>query len=394
MALSRPLLIHAGLVLNDSPYLGRPNVFEIDLDAIASNVAEIRRFVGPDVQIFAAMKANAYGFGLLEVAPVIQQAGIDRICVADLAEAVRLRKSGITIPILLYAGNLVDDALVRVVEGMHLTSTITDIEAARSYASSARGSIGLFAKVDVGLERLGIPYEQAREVVCEAARLPNIRLDGIYTHLHVPEPGGPADYVEWQLRRFEALLEQVRAAGVTVEVAVAASTPVVPTYGAGGLNGIDVGRLIYGSLRADRDASGPLNIRSAFKSLRSRIIQCKTITRTEYLNLAPFPVRPGLRMGIAPIGYSDGIESLNCGYALVRGRQAPILGAFSLEHTRLDLTDIPDATIGDEVVFVGSQDGAEITPDAVAMHLDLNQPARMATSVRESVRREYLRSST
>ena len=380
--------------MTDPHDLGRPNVFVIDLDAIASNVLEIRRFVGPGVRIFAAMKANAYGFGLLEVAPVIQQAGADTICVADLGEAVRLRTGGITIPILLYAGNLVDDALVRVVEDMRLTGTITDIGGARSYSSLARGPVAVFAKVDVGLERLGIPFDHAADIICEAARLPNIHLEGVYTHLHVPRQDGPEEYVQWQLRRFNHLLDEVRAAGVAVDIAVAASTPLVPRYGAGGLNGVDVGRLIYGSLRSDRDATGSMNIRSAFRSLRSRLIQCKLVTRTEYLGYAPFPIRSGMRLGIAPIGYADGIDLLNCGFALVRGRRAPLLGGTSLEHTRLDLTDIPQASVGDEVVFVGSQDGSEITPDEVAVHLALDQPARMATSVRPSVRREYLRSST
>jgi alanine racemase len=380
--------------LNDPHDLARPNVFEIDLDAIASNVLEIRRFVGSDVRIFAAMKANAYGFGLLEVAPVIQQAGVDTICVADLSDAVRLRNDGITIPILLYAGNLVDDALVRAVEDMRLTGTVTDIEVARCYSSLARGLVRVFAKVDVGLERLGIPFDQAADVVCEVARLPNLHLDGVYTHLHVPDPAGPPGYVQWQLQRFNVVLEKVRATGVAVNVAVAASTPVVPRYGAGGLNGIDVGRLIYGSLRSDRDATGSMNIRNAFRSLRSRLIQCRPVARTGHLGEAPFPIRPGMRMGIAPIGFADGMDFLNCGFALVRGCRAPLLGTPSLEHTRLDLTEIPQARVGDEVAFVGSQEGAEITPDDVLAHLGVAQPARMATSVRESVRRVYLRSAT
>ncbi|MFI5259333.1 MAG: alanine racemase [Candidatus Limnocylindrales bacterium] len=380
--------------MNDLHDLARPNVFEIDLDAIASNVLEIRRFVGSDVRIFAAMKANAYGFGLLEVAPVIQRAGVDTICVADLSDAVRLRNAGITIPILLYAGNLVDDVLVRAVEDMRLAGTVTDIEVARSYSSLARGPVRVFAKVDVGLERLGIPFDQAADVVCEVARLPNLRLDGVYTHLHVPDPAGPAEYVQWQLRRFDLVLERVRAAGVAVNVAVAASTPVVPRYGAGGLNGIDVGRLIYGSLRRDRDATGSMNIRNAFRSLRSRLIQCRPVARTAHLGEAPFAIRPGMRMGIAPIGFADGLDFLNCGVALVRGCRAPLLGGPSLEHTRLDLTEIPQARVGDEVVFVGSQEGAEITPDDVLAYLGVGQPARMATSVRESVRRMYLRSAT
>jgi alanine racemase len=376
-----------GMLLDHS----RPNVFEIDLDAIAANVLELRRFVGPEVRIFAAMKANGYGFGLVEVAAVLQQSGVDAVCVADLSDAARLRGSGISLPILLYGGNLVDATFVRGIEELDLWATITDIEVARSYSLLARSNVTVFLKVDVGLERLGVPVEDAADVLCDVLQLPQLRLEGIYTHVHVPSGTDTQEYVHWELARFAALLEEMRKRGVVPPVAMAASTPVLPIAGACGLNGIDVGRLIYGSLRSDRDSTGPMRIRNAFKSVRSRLIQCKAITRTEYLSEAPFPIRPGMRMGIVPMGYGDGLDSLNCGYALVRGRRVPLLAGPSLEHTRLDLTEVPEARVGDEVVFVGTQDGAEVTLDEVLEHLGFEQPARMAAAVRDSVRRVYSR---
>ena len=190
------------------------------------------------------------------------------------------------------------------------------------------------------------------------------------------------------------MVREARDAGLTFPIAMAASTPVVPVVGCGGLDAIDVGRLVYGSLRTTRDRTGSMHIRCAFGALRSRLIQVKDIVRHEHLAEAPIPIRPGMRIGIAPIGYADGIESLNCGHALVRGRRVPLVNGSSLEHTRLDLTDVPEAWIGDEVVFVGSQGGAEITPDEVLEYLDLAQPARMATAVRDSVARVYLRTKT
>ncbi len=335
------------------------------------------------------MKANAYGFGLLEVAPVLVDAGVDVVCVADLSDAVQLRQSGLSIPILLYAGNLVDAALVRRIEELDLTATITDVGVARAYSSLAASRIRVLAKVDVGLERLGIPFDIAADVIRESARLPNLRFEGVYAHLHAATSDGPQSYFEWQLARFRTLLEDLRASGVAVETAAAASTPVLTRLGTGGLNSVDVGRLIYGSLRTDRDVTGPMVIRNAFRSLRSRLIQCKPISRTEHLAEAPFAVHDGMRLGIVPIGYSDGMDMLNCGYTLVRGRRAPLLGSPSLEHTRLDLTGIPDAVLGDEVVIVGSQAGEVITTDDVLVHLGLEQPAKMATSVGPAVRRLY-----
>jgi len=373
------------------PHPSRPNTFEIDLDAIAANVSEIRRFVGPGVRIFVAMKANAYGFGLVEVACVLEECGVDTLCVADLADASRLRANGITLPILMYAGSRIDADFVRGVEGLNLWATITDLAAATAYSRLAASELGCFVKIDVGLERLGIPVGRAAADLRDVARLPQLRLEGVYTHLHVPDEAVANGYVHWQLERFGALVRETRDAGLSIPTAMAASTPVVPLVGSSGLEAIDVGRLIYGSLRATRDQSGSMHIRNAFSSLTSRLIQVKEIGRREHVAEAPFPIQPHMRIGIAPIGYADGIESLNCGVALVRGRRVPLLGGSSLEHTRLDLTAAPEAEVGDEVVFVGRQEGAVITPDEVLEHLALDQPARMATAVRESVARVYLR---
>lgn len=369
----------------------RPNVFEIDLDAIVANVREIRRFVGPGVRIFVAMKANAYGFGLVEVADILEESGIDAMCVADLMEAARLREHGIETPILLYAGSAIDEEFVRDAQNLGLWLTIPDFEAAATYARLARSELTCFVKVDVGLERLGIPADEAGETLLRIGELPHLRLAGIYTHLHVPDEATQDGYVDWQLERFAAVVRGARAHGPSLPIAMAASTPIVPGKGPAGFDAVDVGRLIYGSLRVDRAQSGSLQLRNAFAGLRSRLIQCKSVSRSDYLEEAPFEVRPGMRIGIAPMGYADGLESLNCGVALVRGRRVAILPGPSLEHTRLDLSDVADGAVGDEVVFVGRQDNAEITPDEVLRHLDIRQPARMATAVRHSVTRVYLR---
>ena len=372
----------------------RPNVFEIDLDAIAGNVAEIRRFVGPDVRVFVAMKANAYGFGLLEVARVLEECGVDAMCVADLADAARLRDAGITSSILLYAGSHIDARFVGGVEELGLWVTVTDLEAAEAYAGLARSEITCFVKVDAGLERLGVPVSDAPSTLQRISRMSRLHVGGVYTHLHVPDGVVPDGYVQWQLERFGSLVRDARAAGLSVPVAMAASTPIVPDAGAAGFDAIDVGRLIYGSLPAGWDYGGRLRIRNAFSGLRSRLIQCKSIARSEHVVDAPFPIRSGMRIGIVPMGYADGLESLNCGVALVRERRVPMVAGSSLEHTRLDLTDVPEARTGDEVVFVGRQGAAEITPAEVLTYLGLQQPARMATAVRESVVRHYLRAAT
>ena len=106
-----------------------------------------------------------------------------------------------------------------------------------------------------------------------------------------------------------------------------------------------------------------VNLKRALVGLKSHLIQVKTVTRTEFREQAPVPLRENMRIGVMPIGLRDGMASLSCGEVLVRGERVSVLGGFSLEHTRIDLTDVPGAEVGDEVAIFGRQGAAEITPE-------------------------------
>jgi alanine racemase len=135
-------------------------------------------------------------------------------------------------------------------------------------------------------------------------------------------------------------------------------------------------------------------IRNAFLSLRSRLIHCRPVEQQDRASPSPFPVRAGMRIGVAPIGYSDGIDGLHCGVALVRGRRVPIVGGANLEHIRLDISSVPGAQAGDEVVFVGRRGAEEITVTEVLAARGLDRPTRLSAAVRESVPRVYRAASS
>ena len=125
---------------------------------------------------------------------------------------------------------------------------------------------------------------------------------------------------------------------------------------------------------------GPLNVgadlQPAFHSLTSRIIHAREIERERFLDLAPFPLRAGMRFGVIPIGLRDGMAALHCGEVLVGGRRAAILGPLSLEHTRVDLSGTPEAKVGDEVVIIGRQGDGAIDPDEVGRAPGLRRQGR------------------
>ncbi|MBI3514716.1 MAG: alanine racemase, partial [Proteobacteria bacterium] len=341
----------------------RPNRFEVDLGAIAQFTRNIRGLVGRDATVFAALKCNAYGFGLLPVARTVLASGADAIAVVDRADAIALRQAGIGAPLLVYPGGVATPAAVAACAAHDLIPTLIDLESAALYSRLTPRRLDVAIKIDIGQERLGFAADAAVEAITAIAAMPNLRVRIVNSHPNVPEPPS-RDYLEWQLGRFEAICGALAGRGIDVPIRMVASSKILSVLGRLAFNAVDPGQMYFGAFRAAGDVPW-LTQRQAFRKLSSRLIHVRVLVRDAFLAEAPFPVRPGLRMGVIPIGTSDGVGRLHAGAALVRGRRAPVLGGPSLEHMRLDLTEIPEAAVGDEVVLIGEQGAAAITPDAV-----------------------------
>jgi alanine racemase len=370
-----------------APPLLRPSWMEIDLDAPAENLRSVRQLVGPGRKIFAVLKADGYGFGVREMAEVFVAAGADALAFADLTDAVWMRRQGVALPILVFP-NFLPEAAKEVI-AHRLIPALTDLDEARAFAAAAREPLEVFVKVDAGLERLGVPAEQAVKVIAAIAQMPELRLGGVCTHLHASS-GSARDYVDWQFGRFTAVLDGLAAAGVQVPVKLAASSPLVMQHGHTYLTAVDPGSMLYG---VPQSFSTPpaIPLRPALRALKCRLIQVKELLpRERFADEAPFPVPAAMRLGIVPMGAADGLANLHVGRVLVGGRTVSILSGPSLEHTRVDLTEVPDARPGDEVVVIGRQGEAEITPAEVAARHGL-APHGVALAVRDRVARVYVR---
>jgi alanine racemase len=362
----------------------RPNVLQIDLDAAAHNVRAVRTLVGAERTLFAVVKADGYGFGAVEMGETFLANGADSLAVADLAEGVRLRERGIAAPILVYPNSLPGAAADTLGHG--LIPTLVDLDAARAYAEAARGPCPIFVKVDVGLERLGIPAEQAVKTILAMLELSPLRLAGLCAHPHAE--GGDAAYADWQLARFTGVVDELEARGVRVPIRLVAATPWVLRFPHTYLNAVDPGRMLYGITMPGE--TPPVPLRPTLRALTSRVISVKDLVpRERFAEQAPFPVTAPIRLGVIPMGAADGLRWLHAGRVLVRGRAAPIIGSPSLEHTRIDLTGVPDAAVGDEVVVIGRQGDLEITPAEVARGRGIG-PHHVATTVGPRVARVYV----
>lgn len=366
---------------------GRPNTFEIDLDAIGRCVAQIRDYIGPDIYFFATLKANAYGYGLLPVARSVLASGANALSLVSCDDAIALREAGINVPILVYANDVPDEAIVRAVEAHELIPTLHNEESRAVYARHARRKIPVAVKVEIGPERIGVPAERAAQFVKAVSESPMLKVEVLNCHPSVTPHGRRAECLDWQYGRFVAVCRKLERDGIEIPYRIAACSNVLRIAGQSMLlNAVDPGDALFSPL--DRSQAGPAF--QSFHALTSRLIEVREVTRTEFLEEAPFPVTPGMRVGVIPIGYSDGMRRLNCGEVLVQGKRVKILTAPALEYTRIDLTSLPQARVGDLVTIIGRDGNFSITPEEVAQHQSAARVADLALEVRHTIARRYI----
>ena len=346
----------------------RPTWFEIDLDAVAHNLRQLRRMVGPGVAIYACLKRNAYGCGAVPVAQIMQREGADAIAVGNINDALAIREAQVTLPILLYPNCLASDAGPAVMRH-RLIPTMSCLDDVAAWERAADGgTLDAFAKIDVGLFRGGAMPREALALLRRIADSNALGLAGAYAHLHGYDPSTGDDYAAWQFRNFQTVMREAASHRIDVPVRMVASTSVVLQHPEMDLNGVDPGGILYG-LKPSPMPGRDLPLRPAIRAWKSRLILTKWIEPDDAGGFpGPFPVTERRRIGVLPLGWGDGIPRRISGHAtaLVGGRRVPVAGPVHLEHMRVDLTDAPGAAIGDEVVFLGTQRTETITLDELA----------------------------
>ena len=223
---------------------------ELDPSALMDNVGEIRRCIGDGVKIIASVKANAYGHGIEPVGRVLSQAGVEMLATGSFAEAVALRDAGVKTPILLLAGalpNALGDVVAR-----GFIPTIYDMDGARAVDKIAKVTAPVFVKVDCGLGRLGIPLDEAPNLLREVASLTNVQLQGLYTHLSFKDSDGMA-YARQRLALFYELVTNLRAEGLDIPVTQAIASSALVLGWSDGCSAVCPGHILFGlnSLESD-----------------------------------------------------------------------------------------------------------------------------------------------
>jgi alanine racemase len=372
--------IESRLAAAGLPPLPRLVWLELDLDALASNLA-ILRDLGGGAPVHPVVKADAYGHGAVPISRALVAAGADGLSVATMDEALELRAAGLHHPIrVMYAipPALGPDAVrSRITVAAGDLTTVGDLLAATEAGAAGADRLEMEIEVETGLGRGGVPPAQVVPMAMIIAGSPVAELVGIWTHLQASDD---AAITAGQLERFEEAAAAFREAGLPVPPRHVAASGGLLT-GIAGYDGVRPGLSIYGIIPdefAGRTLAAPS--RAAFRpvmSLHARPIRVAHLPPGHGVSYGPtFRTSRPSRIATLALGYGDGYARANANRAeaLVRGRRVPLVGNVTMDAAMFDVTDVPGSPVGveDEFVLLGSQEDERITAEDLALLRNTN----------------------
>ena len=359
---------------------------EVDLKAIRSNFARIRKSVKP-ARVMAVLKADAYGLGAVPVAEALVAAGADRLGVAEVKEAVQL-VGRFRVPVQIIGGLLASEIPLCVRLGV--VCPVPDLETARALSREAarqRKRVKVHVKVDTGMGRLGIPHFRAYEDILEARGLPGLEFEGIYTHF--PNANNPMHgKTREQIGLFRALLDRLREAGAEFPLTHAANSDGINNFPEAYFGMVRTGINLYGVF----DLSGLRTYRLApTLSLKTALLARRKLPAGYTIGYeGSHTLFRDTWVGTLPAGYADGVPlaASNSGEVLIRGKACPIIGRISMDYLTVNLNGCPAARVGDEAVLVGRSGRREITIEDWA-RIKQTHPYEIICSLGKRVERIY-----
>lgn len=346
-------------------------VAAVDLSALAHNLSEVRRLIPPACRVFAVVKADAYGHGLIDVARALARHHVGGFAVATVQEAVRLRNAAIREPILVMAGLLPDETPELIRYG--LTPVVYDREFAARLAEQIPANVApwpVHLKVDTGMGRLGFTPAEVRDLCASLRSGGPLRVEGLMTHLADADRHDQA-FTQQQLARLDDLISKIRQEGPLVSLVHAAGTAGILSHPASHRDAVRPGLMLYGYHTCERLAA-PVALKPVL-SVTTKIIQVRTLNRGDSVSYnRTFVAKRPSRIAVLPIGYADGYSRAlsDRASALVRARRAPVVGRVCMDLTMIDVTDVPGAAGGDDVTMLGRQGSETITADDLAAWQD------------------------
>lgn len=333
---------------------------DVDLDALAHNYHTIKAHLPAGTKFLGVMKADAYGHGAVPISHALVELGANYLAVSNLEEAVQLRRGGLRAPILIlgytppmYAENMVY---------LDMTQEVHSLEYAQQLNQALDGTnfiLNVHLKLDTGMTRIGFTAydnEQALEELVEAAHLPHLQVEGAFMHFCVADSLAPEDraFTHRQYARFENALAFLETRGIRPEIRHCCNSGGTMLYPEYALDMVRPGILTYGVLPSP-ELRGILDLKPLL-SLHTTVSQIREIPAGTDVSYGRTYTTPSdRRLAVLSMGYADGLSRSLSGRAgfLLHGKPVPVVGRICMDMCMVDVTDVPEARVGDEVAVIG-----------------------------------------
>jgi alanine racemase len=340
----------------------RPTWVEIDTRAFGRNVDAIASRLPTGSRLIAVLKGDAYGHGAVELARCCDGERVAMIAAGLLEEALELRRAGILLPLILLGplpaaqvASAIDQDITIGVPGPEELEAVCEVAKERDVA--------VHLKLDSGMGRMGVVESELPRVIEMIHAAPRLRIGALYTHFaNANDPGDP--FTSQQLASFHRLVRMLREAGINPPLHHTSNSAATMRGIIEPGDLVRVGVALYGG--------EPLDAGSRLEPVmrwRTAIARLKTLPAGHAIGYGTtFHTRRPSRIATLPVGYGDGYARLlsNRAEVLVRGQRAPVVGRISMDLVTIDVTDVPDATAGDEVILMGRQGEERITAEELA----------------------------
>lgn len=346
----------------------RPVWLEVDLDIIGENMRNIRTLTKSE-EIFGIVKADGYGHGAVDVAPVLLENGATRLAVAVSTEGVELRKAGLTCSINVLG--VTPETLFNDLVEYDLEPVVFSYEYAKAFADFAKGK-GKKAKihiaVDTGMGRIGfLPNEESVDETLRISKIDNLEIEGIFSHFSTSDEADK-EYSKLQFEKYQWFISKIEEKGLFIKLKNIANSAAITDLQFSHLYGVRPGIILYGYYSSEDQDKSVLKVTPAM-TWKASILHIKSMETGQYIGYGrKFKTERKSIIGTLGIGYADGYTRMLSGKAkvIINGKFAPVVGNICMDQCMIDLTDIGDVKIGDEVILMGCQGELKYDADDIA----------------------------
>ncbi len=336
---------------------------EIDLDNLEHNIHEFKKIIAESTDIMTVVKANAYGHGYAKICERLSKIGIKYYAVAELIEAIKLRKSGIKGEILVLGYTMITKDTIDLVKKHNITLTVISKE--HAYEINTYGKkIHVHIKIDTGMRRMGLDFHDTLSIA-EIYTYKNIIVKGIYSHLSVSDSLNESDveFTNNQIQSFKNTINNLKDMNIDVGKIHIHSTYGVLNYYDKDFDIVRIGIGMYGVLSNSVETKTILDLRPIL-SLKSRIVLIREVESGESVSYSRnyITTKPS-KLAVVPIGYADGyprnLSNIDM-HVIVNGNKANIVGNICMDQLIIDITDIDNVNLDDIVTLIGKDSDENI----------------------------------